>query len=81
MQTNQNLMTSTQRISLMISPEEMALKIRKKFASKNIDNNYGNLSLEFTLIILEEEAKDKRPNDIRKEYWFKVMKHLNNNLP
>jgi hypothetical protein len=65
----------------MISPEEMALKIRKKFASKNIDNNYGNLSLEFTLIILEEEAKDKRPNDIRKEYWFKVMKHLNNNLP
>ena len=59
----------------------MALKIRKKFASKNIDNNYGNLSLEFTLIILEEEAKDKRPNDIRKEYWFKVMKHLNNNLP
>jgi hypothetical protein len=65
----------------MISPEEMALKIRKKFASKDIDNNYGNLSLEFTLIILEEEAKDKRPNDIRKEYWFKVMKHLNNNLP
>jgi len=81
MQTNQSLMTSTQRISLMISPEEMALKIRKKFASKDIDNNYGNLSLEFTLIILEEEAKDKRPNDIRKEYWFKVMKHLNNNLP
>ncbi len=65
----------------MISPEEMSLEIRKKFASKDIDNAHGNLSLEFTLIILEEEAKDKRPNDIRKEYWLKVMKHLNTNLP
>ena len=70
-------MTSTQRISLMISPEEMALKIRKKFASKDRDSRYGIVSLEFALIILKEKAKDKRPNDaIRAEYWFNVIKNL-----
>jgi hypothetical protein len=61
----------------MISPEEMALKIRKKFASKNIQGRYGVVSLKFALIILREEAKDKRPNDaIRTEYWFNVIKNL-----
>lgn len=76
MQTNQNLMTSTQRISLMISPDEMALKIRKKFASKDRDSRYGNLGLEFTIIFLREQSKDKRPKAVRDEYWFNVTKHL-----
>jgi hypothetical protein len=60
----------------MISPEEMALKIRKKFASKDIDSRYGNLNLEFTIIFLREQSKDKRPKAVRDEYWFNVTKHL-----
>jgi hypothetical protein len=60
----------------MISPEEMSLKIRKKFASKDRDNRYGNLGLEFTIIFLDEVSKDKRPKAVRDKYWLNVTKHL-----
>lgn len=60
----------------MISPEKMALKIRKKFASKDRDSRYGNLGLEFTIIFLDEQAKDKRPKVVRDEYWLNVINNL-----
>ena len=60
----------------MISPEAMAFKIRKKFAIKDRDSRYGNISLELTIILLDEQAKDKRPKAVRDEYWLNVTKHL-----
>lgn len=60
----------------MISPDKMALKIRKKFASKDRDSRYGNLGLEFTIIFLDEQSKDKRPKAVCDEYWLNVTKHL-----
>jgi hypothetical protein len=60
----------------MISPEKMALKIRKKFASKDRDSRYGNLGLEFTIIFLDEQSKDKRPKAVCDEYWLNVTKNL-----
>ena len=60
----------------MISPEAMAFKIRKKFASKYRASRYGNLGLEFTIIFLDEQVKDKRPKAVRDEYWLNVTKHL-----
>jgi hypothetical protein len=60
----------------MISPEKMALKIRKKFASKDRDSRYGNLGLEFIIIFLDEQSKDKRPKAVCDEYWLNVTKNL-----
>jgi hypothetical protein len=60
----------------MISPEKMALKIRKKFASKDRDSRYGNMGLEFAIIFLDEQAKDKRPKSVRDEYWLNVINNL-----
>ena len=60
----------------MISPEKMSLKIRKKFASKDRDSRYGNLGLEFTIIFLDEQSKDKRPKAVRDEYWLNVITKL-----
>lgn len=60
----------------MISPEEMALKILKKYWSKDRDRRYGNSLLELTIIFLREQSKDKRPKAVCDEYWFNVTKHL-----